>query len=268
LHANARLVFVLDPAGRLTLRTEITAGGLTWPVHHYDGNDLSLRAGLARAGWTASRPGTRGLIWVTAPRGSAAGSSPRIRLSSLADLLAVADDVVDLSLSGVFSELMPNERWPMEALARHEQTFASNLPIVVAGHAELRHHLPHGTVLDVHAVRALALHARQPGVPIGELLFQRDSPAQVLQRYIRLAWGAAWDQEAQALLREHARSSPQTRITNVAAWFEPSLEALSIYLYLRRLLGQARVSSIATRCAASASWISTRSRWNRGWRAS
>ena len=32
---------------------------------------------------------------------------------------------------------------------------------------------------------------------------------------------------------------------NVAAWFEPSLETLAIYLYVRRLLGQARVSNIA-----------------------
>ena len=68
LHANARLIFVLDPAGRLALTGEITVGGRTWPVHRYEGNDLSLRAELASAGWTASRPGKRALIWVTAPR--------------------------------------------------------------------------------------------------------------------------------------------------------------------------------------------------------
>ena len=51
--------------------------------------------------------------------------------------------------------------------------------------------------------------------------------------------------QSHELLREHARSSPQVALGNVAAWFEPSLETLAIYLYVRRLLGQARVSNIA-----------------------
>ena len=65
LHANARLIFVLDPTSRLALAREITAGGRTWPVYQYDGNDLGLRATLAPAGWTASRPGKRALTRAT-----------------------------------------------------------------------------------------------------------------------------------------------------------------------------------------------------------
>lgn len=245
LHPNARLVFVLDPAGRLGLMPEITAGGQAWPVYRYDGNDLSLRASLAHAGWTASRPGKRALIWATAPRGSDADNDARVRLSSLADLLALADEILDLSLGGVLAELIPNESWPPEALVRHESALAANLARVVSGYAELRRHLPHGAVLDVHAVRALALHVQKPGVPAGEFLFHRDTPEQALQRYIRLAWSADWDQAGHEMLREHARSSPHSALGNVAAWFEPSLETLAIYLYVRHLLGQARVSNIA-----------------------
>ena len=245
LHANARLIFVLDPAGRLALTGEITVGGRTWPVHRYEGNDLSLRAELASAGWTASRPGKRALIWVTAPRGFDTGSNTHVRLSSLTDLLALADEILDLSLCGVLAELIPNESWPPEALARHEAAFAANLPLVVSGHAELRRHLSRGAVLDIHAVRALALHVGKPDLPVGEFLFHHDTPEKVLRRYVKLAWDADWDAQSHELLREHARSSPQVALGNVAAWFEPSLETLAIYLYVRRLLGQARVSNIA-----------------------
>jgi len=245
LHTNARLVFVLEPAGRLELGTQVTAGRQTWPVYRYDGNDLSLRASLAQAGWTASMPGQRALVWVTAPRGSIVDGSVRIRLNSLTDLLMLADEIFDLSLSGVLAELIPGESWPAEALAHHEAAFALNLPLVIAGHAELRRHLPRGVVLDVHALRGLALHVAQPGLPAGEFLFHRDSPEQVLRRYVRLAWDADWDEQGHELLRTQARSSPQVTLGSLTAWFEPALESLAIYLYVRRLLGQARVSNIA-----------------------
>lgn len=245
LHANARLIFVLDPTGRLALAREITAGGRTWPVYQYDGNDLGLRAALVPAGWTASRPGKRALIWVTTPRNSDADSLPRVRLSTLTDLLTLSDEIFDLSVGGVLAELIPNESWPAEALARHETAFVANLPRVVSGHAELRRYLPRGAVLDIHAVRALALHIEQSDLPTGEFLFHRDSPEQVLRRYVKLAWEADWDEHSHELLREQARSSPQVALGNVAAWFEPSLETLAVYLYVRRFLGQARVSNIA-----------------------
>jgi len=238
LHANARLVFVLDPPGRLNLPPELAIGGHTWLNRRYDGNDLELRAELPRGNRV------RLLVWVTAPRGANA-SAARIRLSSLVDLLANADDIFDMSLAGVLAELVPSENWPLDALARHEDVFAANLTRLIAGHAELRRHLPHGAVLDAHAVRALALHVQQPDVRIGELLFGRDTPEQVLRRYVRLAWSVEWGQEGHELLREHARLSPQIALGNIATWFEPSLEALAVYLYVRRLLGRARIPNIA-----------------------
>ena len=178
-------------------------------------------------------------------RGFDTGSNTHVRLSSLTDLLVLADEILDLSLCGVLAELIPNESWPPEALAQYEAAFAANLPLVVSGHAELRRHLSHGAVLDIHAVRALALHVGKPDLPVGEFLFHHDTPEKVLRRYVKLAWDADWDAQSHELLREHARSSPQVALGNVAAWFEPSLETLAIYLYVRRLLGQARVSNIA-----------------------
>lgn len=238
LHANARLVFVLDPPGRLGLPAELAAGGRTWLVRRYDGNDLELRATLPGG------PRVRRLIWVTAPRGADA-SAARIRLSSLVDLLADADDVFDLSLAGVLAELAPNENWPTDALARHEDVFAANVARVMAGHAELRRHLPRGAVLDAHALRGLALHVRRPDLRVSEFLFGGDTAEQVLRRYLRLAWSAQWDQEGHELLREHARLSPQAPLGGIEAWFEPSLESLAVYLYVRRLLGRAHIAHIA-----------------------
>jgi hypothetical protein len=245
LHPNARLVFVFDPPGRLALPSELDVSGRPWPLHRYQGNDLALRAGLAQAGWNASRPGGRVLIWVTAPGSHTPEGSPRIRLSSLTDLLMLADEILDLSLGGVLAELIPNAHWPADALSRHEDVFTADLRNVVSGHAELRRYLPRDAVLDANAVRALALHVKQPGTPVGELLFAQDSAGEALRRYIRLAWSADWDEEGRALLREHARASARVALGDVAAWFEPSLESLAVYVYLRRLLGQAHVPNIA-----------------------
>jgi len=238
LHANVRLVFVLDPSGRLNLPSELAMGGRTWLVRRYDGNDLELRATMPA--------GTRVrlLVWVTAPRGADAGAA-RIRLSSLVDLLADADDVFDMSLAGVLAELVPSETWPLDALSRHEHVFADNLSRVITGHAELRRHLSHGAVLDAHAIRALSLHVRQPDLRVNEFLFGGDTTDQVLRRYIRLAWSAKWDEQGHELLREHARLSPQVALGGIAAWFEPSLESLAVYLYVRRLLGSALIPNIA-----------------------
>lgn len=241
LHANERLVFVFDPPGRLALAQPVMAGGRSWTVFRYTGNDLAFRAALSRLDDLAGPA----LIWVTARSNEDVGPDSRLEISSLADLLARADDCFDLSLAGVLRELAPNETWPAAEVERHGGILAANLPAVVEGCQEARRYLPRGAALDTHALRALALHAMQPDVPIRELFFHRDSATQVLQRYIRLAWGVAWSATGRALLAEQARLSPQIPLGNMAAWFNVPPDSLATYLYLRRFLGRARVPNIA-----------------------
>ncbi len=241
LHANARLVFVFDPSGRLALAQSVMAGGRPWMVFPYAGNDLALRAALPRL----DDPAGPALIWVTARSNEGAGPDTRLEISSLADLLARADEWFDLSLAGVLRALAPHETWPAAEVERHAGILAANLPAVVEGCQEARRYLPRGAALDAHALRALALHAMQPDVPIGELFFHSDSAAQVLQRYIRQAWGVAWSAAGRELLREQALLSPQVPLGNIAAWFEVSPDNLATYLYLRRFMGRARVPNIA-----------------------
>ncbi|MGA9350070.1 MAG: PglZ domain-containing protein [Anaerolineae bacterium] len=237
LHPNARLVFVFDPPGRLSLGDSLTVEGRTWAVHHYEGNDLAFRARFTL--------GDRALIWATCPTDLRPGLESRLELSSVVDLLAQADTLFDLSLVGVLQDLVPSETWPPEAVDRHDEVLSANLPAVVQGQAQLRLHLPRGAALDAHAIRALALHARQPDLPIGDLLFHKDTSLQVLNRYIRLAWEAKWDAAGRDLLREQARLSPQVSLGDLTAWLDAPPDALASYLYLRRLLGQHRVPNIA-----------------------
>jgi hypothetical protein len=241
LHANERLVFVFDPPGRLALAQPLMAGGRSWTVFRYAGNDLALRAALPRLDDLAGPA----LIWVTARPDEDAGPDTRLEISSLADLLTRADEWFDLSLAGVLRELAPHETWPAAEVERHAGVLAANLPAVVEGCQEARRYLPRGAALDAHTLRALALHAMQPDVSIGELFFQRDSATQVLQRYIRLAWGVAWSTAGRELLREQALLSPQVPLGNIAAWFDVPPDSLATYLYLRRFLGRARVPNIA-----------------------
>ncbi len=241
LHANARLVFVFDPPGRLALTQPVMAGGRAWAVYRYAGNDLALRAALPRLDDLAGPA----LIWVTARPNEDVGPDTRLNISSLADLLARADYWFDLGLTGVLRELAPSESWPSAEVERHAGILSANLPAVVEGCQEARRYLPRGAALDAHALRALALHAMQPDVPVRELLFHRDSPSQVLQRYIGLAWGAAWSATGRELLAEHARLSPQVPLGNIGAWFDAPPDSLATYLYLRRFLGRARVPNIA-----------------------
>lgn len=237
LHPNARLAFVFDPPGRLALGATLTVDGRTWAVYRYEGNDLAFRAHLTMSGPT--------IIWVTCPPGLQPSHQSRLDLSSLTDLLVRAEGYFDLSLCGVLQDLTPGETWPQEAVEHHADILATNLPALVQGHADLRRHLDKGAALDANAVRTLALHVQQPGIPISDLLFHRDTPAQVLDRYIRLAWGAEWDATSRDLLRQQAQLSPQMNLSDVAAWFEASPDDLANYLYLRRLLGQGRVHNIA-----------------------
>lgn len=241
LHANARLVLVFDPPGRLALAQQVVAGGRTWAVFRYAGNDLAFRAGLPRL---EDLPGPA-LIWATASPNQDAGADTRLDVSSLGDLLTRADAWFDLSLAGVLRDLAPKETWPAAEVERYAPLLAANLPAVVEGCHEARRTVLRDAAIDAHVVRSLALHALQPQVPIDELFFHRDSPGEVLQRYIRLAWSADWSATGHELLREQALHSPQVPLGNVAAWFSVPPDSLATYLYLRRFLGRARVPNIA-----------------------
>lgn len=241
LHVSARLVFVFDPPGRLGLGNSLTVAGRTWRVQHYDGNDLALRAGLSHLAGNTDAV----LIWVTARPDPAGPPSSTLRLTSLVDLLARADDWFDLSLVGVLRDLVPGDTWPVEAVEQYASILASDLPTVVDGHHHLRRYLEPGTALDVHAVRLLALHVMQPEIPLPDLIFRRDTPAQALDRYLRLAWQVAWTAQGRELLRQHARLSPQVALGDLVAWFDAAPEQLATYVYVRRFLSTAHVPNIA-----------------------
>lgn len=240
LHANARLVFVFDPAGRLALSDDLASSGRSWRVLRYHGNDLALRASLTLLQASEAR-----LIWVTGSHRESAADDHELHLSTLVDLLAGADDWFDLSLPGVLKELTGGEVWPVDALAPYAEILARQLQHAVQGYEEWRLHQPPPAVLDANAVRALALHVMQPGAPVSSLLFQHDAPAQALDRYIQLAWGHSWRTEGRNLLREHVQKSSPFAPGSVDPWFQPPVDQLGVFLYLRRFLGQNRVGSIA-----------------------
>ena len=241
LHPNARMVFVFDPPGRLALASQVNASGRVWAVFRYTGNDLAFRSEMPAVENLSGSV----LIWVTARPGQETDSEARLDISSLADLFTRADAWFDLSLVGVLRTLVPGETWPAAEVERHAEILSVNLPAVVEGHRELRRYLPQGAALDAHALRILALHALQPGVPIGELLFHKDTAVQVLRRYVRLAWGTDWNTTGRELLREHALLSPQVSLGDISAWFNVAPNSLAGYLYLRRFLGRSHVPNIA-----------------------
>ena len=241
VHASAQLVFVFDPAARLALAEALSVAGRTWAVFPYDGNDLSLRAAWRQAGSRVQRR----LVWVTGRGAASGGERTELRLSSLADLLAAADDWFDLSISGVLATLIPHEVWPATALEQHAEILGENLPAVEEGHRQLRLHLKPGATLDASSARILALHASHPSIPVEDLLFRQDTPGQLLDRYMRLAWGAAWTAEMRALLRSHVQQSAPVALGNVAPWLDAPTDQLAAYLYLRRFLGRNRVPNIA-----------------------
>ena len=236
LHQSAQLVFVFDPSARLALPGTFNAGGRTWAVVPYDGNDVALREA-----WRASNPlALPRLVWATC-RGR-----NELRLSSLVDLLVRADAWFDCSLAGVLTELAPQEAWwpIMGMLEQHADLLAANVSAAVDGHFQLRRLLGPDAALDAASVRLLALHAAQPAVPIADLLFQHDTPAQALLRFLRLLWETSWPTTAHDLLVEHVRSAAPGSQDQLAPWLAIPAEQLAVYLYARRFLGQHRVHAI------------------------
>jgi hypothetical protein len=240
LHANARLVFVFDPATRLGLGSTLAAGGRTWQVVRYDGNDLALWAAWRQ---TESR-GSRRLIWGTNRDGMPNPTQP-LALSSLSDLFAKADNWVDMSMVGILDALIPNEVWPAAIVEEHGELLSANLPALVTGYKKLRLLIGPRTALDAASIRILALHCSQPAIPVDDLLFHRDDAGTLLRHYIRLAWYTGWDAPSRELLRNHVRLSTVAPLGDVQPWLDTPIDELARYLYVRRFLSRNHVPQIA-----------------------
>ena len=237
LDPRARLVCVLDPACRLNLSESVSFHGGTWSVLRYAGNDLAFRAAYV--------PGQPTLIWITQPDPRPEEVEAPLRLSSLADILAQADAILDLSLAGVLAELVPGEAWPSAPLRRHAALFAQHLAAVVSGHERLRRDLPQEAALDASSLRTLALRCYQEQIPAEEFLFHQDTLAGMLNHCITLAWKVAWGEEAAQLLREQAQEAMQHYGVAVCPWLEVPLDALARYVYLYRFLSRVRLTNIS-----------------------
>jgi hypothetical protein len=247
LSQAARLAVVLDPFGDLALGEVVEVEERAWQVTRYDGNDLAFRRSYLQGDCDpsgSSSPGRR-LVWVTCPPGWVRDTPPRIELGSLMDVWRRAETFIDASLPGVLRQLVCNETWPDEPVWTHAAVLGQNLPAVVSGVRTLRRYLSKGAPLDAHAVRALALHCLQSGVPVQEFMFQHDTPAGVLDAYARLLWQAPWSEAGMALLQSQAREASRLDLGNAIAWLEAPPESLAVYLYLRRLLARYRVRGIA-----------------------
>ena len=233
----ARLAVVLDPFGDLALGETVEIEDRTWQVTQYDDNDLAFRQSY--------RPGKRDLVWVTCPPGWTRKMPPRIELCSLMDVWRRAEAFIDASLPGVLRQLVRHEVWPDDSVWAHAAILGQNLPTVVSGVRTLRRYLARSASLDAHAIRALALHCLQPDLPVQAFLFQHDTPARVLEAYVRLLWQAPWGTAGMALLQSQAREASRLELGSAEAWLKARPESLAVYLYLRRLLARYRVRGIA-----------------------
>jgi len=254
LPPQARLALVLDPPGLLGLGEAVDVEGRRWTVFRYDGNALAFRKAYGHHG-----PDTPHLVWATRLPDYPTTQLPDhlttrlpdhpttrpLDLSYLTDVVRRADAVLDLSLLGVLKMLKPRETWPPEAVARFEPLLGAHLGAVLAAHADLRRALGPGIPLDTHCLRALALHALHPAIPISDLTFRDPDPRQVLTRYLRLLVQEEWDEKGLALLQEQARLAPGPSAETLAPWFEAPPAGLMRYLYLRRILARQRVANIA-----------------------
>lgn len=105
------LVFVIDPEMRLPWPEDgdsrITdASSREWRLLSYRGNDMGLRARFALDQPT--------IIWV---RPAPMEGSDSIDITTLADLIALADTFIDVSLAGMLASMLPGVPLPVEIAA-------------------------------------------------------------------------------------------------------------------------------------------------------
>lgn len=235
LPSGARLVVALDPERYLDLGDELTdPGGTAWRVFHYQNDDLAFRAKYAKIGSTEPH-----IVWITRREYDTPG---KIELSYIADVLARAEDIVDLSLAGILKRMQPRETWRAGTLAPFAPIISSNLPRFIEAYRDLRQLIGRDTPLSAQHLRVMSVAASQIELDVKELLFDESAVDQVLRRYLRLAWTRDWTDESGLILRELARGS-RADTTPIAAWLNADPQELGLYVFLRALATRYRLSN-------------------------
>jgi len=232
-----RLLLVLDPERYLDLGDELQVGGQTWRVYHYAENDLAFRAAY---GSGPADPNLCHIVWVT-PSPFQRALSPQINLGFIPDVLRRAGQILNLSLEGLLKALRPREVFPSAGLREYSPILSSHLETLLDGYDELRLRIGFQRSLDIHHVRALAIHCLQPGIPIRDLLFERADVRAVLRQYLQLAWSGKFEGRTLALLQEHAAESPPISVDALRPWFQAPPDELALLVYLYRVLRSYRV---------------------------
>lgn len=232
-----RLLVVLDPERYLDLDDELHVGRRTWRVYHYAENDLAFRAAYASR---PDDPNFRHIVWVTSSPFRRARPE-KLDLSFIPDVLRRADRILDLSLAGLLRALLPGEVFPEAGLRAYGEILSHSLETLLAGHRELRLRIGPKRPLDIHHVRALALHCLLPHVPVGDLLFVQTNPRDLLSHYLSLIWSGQVEDQALSLLQEHAAQSPLISVEELQPWFKAPPDELALLVYVYRALQSYRV---------------------------
>jgi hypothetical protein len=228
-----RLLVVLDPERYLDLESKLRGEGRTWRVYHYAENDLAFRAAYNSG---PVDPNLRHIVWIT-PSPFRRARPDELDLSFMADVLRRADRILDLSLTGLLKALLPGEVFPDTGLEAYGSVLSKNLPALLAGHQELRLRIDRRRPLDIHHVRALALHCLQPDIPIPEFLFAETNTSDILRHYLKLVWSGRVANQTLALLQEHAAKSPVIPVEGLRPWFQAPPDQLALLVYTYRALG-------------------------------
>ena len=232
-----RLLMVLDPEHYLDLDDELHTRRRSWRVYHYDENDLAFRTAYSSR---PADPNFRHIVWVT-PSPFRRSQPGRLDLSFMADVLRRADRVLDLSLAGLLRVLLPGEVFPEGGLQAYGHILSQSLQTVLQGHRELRREIGQRQPLDIHHVRALALHCLQSDVPVSDYLFTHANARDLLTHYLRLVWSGRIEDQALPLLREQAAHSPFVSVEELQPWFRASPDELALAVYVYCALRRYRV---------------------------
>jgi hypothetical protein len=234
--SSDRLLVVLDPERYLDLDDELPVGSRTWWVYHYAENDLAFRAAYSNR---PADPNFCHIVWVTPSPFRRTGPS-RLDLSFIPDVLRRADRILDLSLAGLLRDLVHGEVFPETGLQEYGHILSRDLQTLLAGHRELRREIGQRQPLDIHHVRALALHCLRSDTPLSDLLFTQTNDRDVLSHYLRLIWSARFEGQALSLLQEHvAQSYPApTGVLpeKLLPWFQSPPNELALLVYTYRAL--------------------------------